>query len=309
MSPIQQYWWRVGLELKLRQSSGEAFQDFFADLMSAAHGDGYVRVRPYGQLGDKGCDGYLASSGRVHACYGAVNADGSKVAYLIGKMETDFAKAKAHLGAVMKQWFVTHNLVDGLPIEAVLKLQEMEKANPGVTFGFAAMESMAEILLALPVARIETLVGPAATASESQNLDAIELKGVIDAVIAAVDESPAQAGEVKEVSPQKLAHNNLSGHWRQLLTFGFQNAIHVAAYFDKHPEPLTGERVAQRFRHRYAYLRAEHLSADATMSNLYTMILGVGTPSAARSVAAQALLAHLFESCDVLEDAPVAAAS
>lgn len=81
MNSNQAYWWRVGLELKLRQLSGTAFQDFFADLMLAAHGDSYVRVRPYGQLGDKGCDGYLASSGRVHACYGAINGDKGKVAY------------------------------------------------------------------------------------------------------------------------------------------------------------------------------------------------------------------------------------
>ncbi len=111
------YWWRVGLELKLRQLSGDAFQDFLGRIMQARHGDDYVRVRPYGQRGDKGCDGYLVSSGQVFQCYGAVNGDGSKVDYLIDKMETDFAKAKAHLADIMKEWHMAHNLMDGLPID------------------------------------------------------------------------------------------------------------------------------------------------------------------------------------------------
>ena len=47
--------------------------DFFADVMTRAHGDDYVATRPYGSLGDKGCDGYLASVGEVFACYGKVD--------------------------------------------------------------------------------------------------------------------------------------------------------------------------------------------------------------------------------------------
>jgi hypothetical protein len=100
MDSVKAYWWRVGLELKLRQSSGDAFQDFFGRVMQARHGDDYIRVRPFGRRGDKGCDGYLASSGRVYQCYGAVNGDEGKVDYLVSKMESDFAKALEH----RKRW-------------------------------------------------------------------------------------------------------------------------------------------------------------------------------------------------------------
>jgi hypothetical protein len=56
MMPEQRYWWRIALELKLRKSSGDAFQDF--SMMATAHGSDFVRVRGFGTLGDKGCDGY-----------------------------------------------------------------------------------------------------------------------------------------------------------------------------------------------------------------------------------------------------------
>ena len=59
MTPEQRYWWRIALELKLRKSSGDAFQDFFSTMMATTHGADFVRVRAFGALGDKGCDGYL----------------------------------------------------------------------------------------------------------------------------------------------------------------------------------------------------------------------------------------------------------
>jgi hypothetical protein len=68
----------------------------------------------------EGCDGYLQSLGHVYQCYGALNGDSDKVAYLIGKMTDDFAKPLAGVPAIMKEWHMVHNLVDGLPIEAVL---------------------------------------------------------------------------------------------------------------------------------------------------------------------------------------------
>lgn len=43
----QRYYWRIALELKLRKSNSDAFQDFFSTVMGLLHGDDFVRVRPY----------------------------------------------------------------------------------------------------------------------------------------------------------------------------------------------------------------------------------------------------------------------
>jgi hypothetical protein len=128
MTGGERFWWRIALELKLRKSSGDAFQDFFCQVMTKAHGNDFVRVRPFGQLGDHGCDGYLDSTGHIYQCYGALNGDAGKVAYLLSKMEDDFAKATGGaLGAIMKAWSMVHNLVDGLPVEAIEKLETLRK--------------------------------------------------------------------------------------------------------------------------------------------------------------------------------------
>src|SRR6185437_3670632 len=132
----QRFYWRIALELKLRKSNGNAFQAFFSTVMSQLHGDDFVRVRPYGALGDKGCDGYLISSGRLFQCYGALAGERKIVSTLTAKMKGDFAKAKKHLSAIMKEWHLVHNIVEGLPVEAIATRQELEEANPAIVFGF-----------------------------------------------------------------------------------------------------------------------------------------------------------------------------
>ena len=168
MTAHQRYWWRIGLELKLRKCHGDAFQDFFCTVMLKAHGDDFVRVRAFGRLGDKGCDGYLQSSGQVFQCYGALDGGSNgKVAYLIGKMGDDYAKAAKAIAAIMKEWHMVHNFVDGLPIEAVEKLEEIRKTDKERKFGFISMEGFEARIFALDIAKIEDLLGPAATAGDA----------------------------------------------------------------------------------------------------------------------------------------------
>ncbi len=124
----QKYWWRIALELKLRKSSGDAFQDFFSTMMAVAYGSDFVRVRAYGVKGDKGCDWLSAIDGEVFACYGAINAASDKINYLITKMGADFAKALKEIAAIMKEWHMVDNLVDGLPTDAILRLNESKAA-------------------------------------------------------------------------------------------------------------------------------------------------------------------------------------
>lgn len=300
----QQYWWRIALELKLRKSSGDAFQDFFSTMMAAAHGSDFVRVRAFGAAGDKGCDGYLQSTGKVFACYGAINAAYDKVQYLIRKMDEDFSKALNALAVIMKEWHMVHNLVDGLPTDAILKLDALKQANKAHTFGFIGMEGFEAAIFNLPIAKIGALLGMAATALDAQNLQTIELRDLVAAVVQATDAQPIDVFSIRPVPPDKLDFSKLPGHWRSMIAGGWQNAHLVEQYIRQHHDPLVGERIAQRFHVRYLYFKTQSLDAGTIMSSLYEDVTGIGIVLPARQVAAQALLAYLFESCDIFETPP-----
>ena len=58
------------------------------------------------------------------------------------------------------------------------------------------------------------------------------------------------------------------------------------------------------FRNQYDYLKSQKLDPASIMDSLYEFVTGIGSVPPERQVAAQALLAHLFASCDIFENMP-----
>jgi hypothetical protein len=201
----------------------------------------------------------------------------------------------------MKEWHMVHNFIDGLPIHAIQKLESLKLANAAHNFGFIGFEGFEERIFELEINKIEDLLGVVATSHDSQNLQPEELRALVAAVTAAADEVTFDVSTIRPVPPDKLVFNKLPSHWHSLISGGWQNAHLVKAYFDRHHDPLTGERIAQVFRVRYEYLKSQNLSPGTIMTSLYELVAGIGIIAPARQVAAQALLAYLFESCDIFE--------
>ncbi|HBR96858.1 MAG TPA: hypothetical protein DD979_05720 [Gammaproteobacteria bacterium] len=302
MDVSQDYWLKIVLELKLRQSGGDAFQDFFSDVMSNLHGDDFVRVRAFGVLGDKGCDGYLMTTGQVYQCYGALNGGTGKVKTLISKMEKDFLTAKTKLPTILKEWYMVHNFVDGLPIEAVESLERLKASNTEIKFGFIGLEGFGQRISSLSESQVDSLLGPVAKNSDAQGLQLEVLRDLVNSVAIEARSVSTVNSELGPVPADKLDANNLPGHWRSLISGGWQNAHLFAGYFDRHPEHLMGQELADLFNARYRYLKSQDIEPGEIMTGLYEFVTGSGTVSPERQVATQALLAHLFESCDIFEN-------
>lgn len=304
LTASQSYYWRIALELKLRKSNSDAFQDFFSTVMSYLHGDDFVRIRPYGSLGDKGCDGYLQSSGQLFQCYGALAGELKQVTTLTNKMTDDFAKALKHLAVIMKEWHMVHNIADGLPVEAVTTMNALKASNPSLIFGFVGIEGFTKRVFSLRPAQIEALLGPAASDADATTLDTAALRDLVQHLRSEADAIDFDEQDLRPVPLDKLKYNNLPNHWRQLITGGWKNAHLVGEYFDRHPDPLIGERLAKLFRDRYEYLKAQHLIPGDIMASLYELVTGIGSVPPQKQVAVQSLLAFFFENCDIFEREP-----
>jgi hypothetical protein len=309
ISAEQRYQWRIALELKLRKCNGDSFQDFFSTVMAQLHGDDFVRVRPFGVLGDKGCDGYLASNGQLFQCYGALAGELKQVAQLIKKIKDDYGKAHAKLKDIMREWHMVHNLVDGMPVEAVSTLKALEASNRALKFGFIGIEGFADRIFKLKRFQIATLLGPTASDLNANSLDTAALRQLVQHLSAEADAIDFAALDLRPVPPNKLVYNELPNHWKFLITGGWKNAHLVSAYFNSHADPLTGERVAKLFKDRYAYLKAQNLTPGGIMASLYELVTGIGNVPPEQQVAAQALLAFLFENCDIFERNPAGSPS
>jgi hypothetical protein len=308
ISNEQRNWWRILLELRLRQSHGDAFQEFFSVIMGHLHGSDFVRVRAFGSLGDKGCDGYLQSTGQLFQCYGALNGETKKVATLTKKMTDDFATAKTKLGSIMREWHMVINLVDGVPVEAIETLQALKEANPIIKIGLIGKEGLEERVFRLSCERIDSLLGPTATPVETKNLDVAVLRKLVDDLALSAT-APPNTVDLNLVPVSKLIHNGLPTHWQLFIRSGWVNAPIVASYFARHPEPLKGEQVGTLLTQKYQSLTAQNITPGNIMTALLELVTGQGPVTPQNQVAAQALLTHFFESCDIFEREPIAAQS
>lgn len=307
MSSEQLYGWQLALELKLRRVSGVAFQDFFAAVMTRSHGDDFIPTRPWGSAGDKGCDGYLSSTGEVFACYGKVDDAAPALADVKAKMSDDYKKACYHIAAAMKAWSFVHNMLDGTPTDVtVLKLAEMRTAHPDHKFGLMGHSGFEDRIFKMAESDIVALIGAAASAEDTRNMRMELVAELIDATMAAVDQAPTFGDQDPlPVPAKKLDYNKLPNHWRHTIESQLVNAKLVGEYVRSHRDALRGPKIGKLFKTRYVSLKAQNLSPGSIMGKLHQHVIGVGAYDNERVVAANALLTYLFNACEIFEDAPL----
>ena len=208
MHPLQRWQYKLSFDAKIRNAYGAAFQDFFSTVMEKLHGDDFVRVRPFGSLGDKGCDGYVSSKGQVFQCYGKLEDAPVNAAGIVKKLGDDYGLAASHLTAIMKEWHFAHNLVNGLPTEAVLKIEGMKTAFPQHGFGTIGPAGLEQRVFLLNDAQLFDLLGPAATAEDGRNLRMDEVRALVDSLMTSIDAGPVVSGPFRAISSSStICHN------------------------------------------------------------------------------------------------------
>jgi len=273
--------------------------------MEKAFGSAYVRVRPYGKLGDEGCDGYRIDTGAVHQCYGPMLQGMPSVSKLVQKMREDFEKSKSSLSTIMKSWQFTHNIMKGVPPQTLVEAGVLQSNNPGVTIGFFGPDSFEKVIFALDEEQIEDLLGPAATSADYNSPDLAEMAKMLQAV--AAHDTANLSEPIKPVPLEKISYNRLSESSAHLIAAGMLNEPLVDEYIRSSSDPTLGDRIADSLRKRYDALKSEGFDPDYIYTLLLAYVLGehrITHPRPAEQVAAQAIVSYFFHSCDIFEDKP-----
>ena len=292
----------LNLDLKLRTSTGTAFQDLLSTVLEKSLGDDFVRIRPFGSLGDRGCDGYRPSTGCVYQSYGALNGETNAVATLVGKIKDDFAKAYAddELGPLMKEWRFAHNLSAGTPIEASLAIDELASKHPTIKIGLVGPPAIMDSAFQLPIAKLEQIIGPTQEPFHV-SVAVAELRQLVAVLARDADTVVAESVDLRPVPVKKLEYNKLPWRWKNTIEMGWKDTHVVGEYIDNHADPTIGDRIATLFRTRYKDLKLQELEPGGIMDHLLMVVVGYGTVTHPRMVAAYALLAFLFENCEIFE--------
>ncbi|GAB7442534.1 hypothetical protein OUHCRE11_17060 [Enterobacter asburiae] len=300
MDRIQQLNYEKDFRIAFLESKGDSFQHLFEKLMSKAHPNDFMACRPWGNVGDRKNDGYLPSARILYQSYAPNELTAAEA---VKKINEDFDGAKEYWEEYFDEWTFVHNAQDGRLgphiIEALLKLGD---AHSQIKIGHCGYEEMLAKFRQLSLQDLESWFGPSLTMEANVNLGFSDLVAVLTHISIM---SVPTSSEVKDVSRGKIEANLLSQAVADFLKIGMQKSMLVAQFFNNWRNPAYGEQIAQAFNSQYRALRDQvpPLHPDEIFGRLETWAGGTANITPTHKAAVLAVMAYLFDKCEIFEDA------
>ena len=155
---------------------------------------------------------------------------------------------------------------------------------------------------------LESWFGPSLTMEANLNLGYNDLLAVLKHI--AITPMPLPS-EINDVSRGKIEANLLSGVVADFLKIGMQKSPLVMQFFNAWHDPQYGEQIAATFNNEYKKLKAHrpHLHPDEIFGRLEQWAGGVANTTPSHKAAVLAVMAYLFDECEIFEDAKNAGAA
>lgn len=144
---------------KINEKNGTEFQSLFSDVMQKAYPE-FKKIRPFGNLGDGGNDGYIPTKGIYYQVYAPENpayrsTEASK------KMVDDFNKLKNsgwnQISKINEYHFVFNDKNNGLDIVLESARAQLTDENPGIVFKIFIPIELETVFLGLNKEQIVSL--------------------------------------------------------------------------------------------------------------------------------------------------------
>ena len=296
MDQFRCHYYEVVFERDFIKKKGTAFQDFFSEIMGKGYPGDFIRTRPWGSSGDRKNDGYLKSQRILFQVYAPNEMTERKA---IAKLEEDFHEALPHWKAFFDRWVFVHNSTEGLGPGLVKKLLELDRDHPEINVGTWNYDVLRKECFRLSEEDIAVLLGPAPSQKDFLNLGFEDLKVVLKTI--ARQPAPKEP-DLSQVPQGKIDINKLSENTASLIQAGRTKSTLVRDFFDSWPDPQFGDEVVQAFKTKYEERRAAEIPPDRIFQELQTFAGGEIRQDTGHEAAVLAVLAYLFDNCDIFED-------
>lgn len=129
-------WWK----LRCYEVSPQEFQRLFENVAARLKGD-FVRIRPWGKLGDRKCDGLFWADGTVFQVY---SPDELQLSKTLRKIEEDLAGAVKQWGDQLKRWVFVYNTRHGIAADIPQMLHKLTLTYPDIKIEPLSSEALWE---------------------------------------------------------------------------------------------------------------------------------------------------------------------
>lgn len=147
-------WWK----LLCHEADGDAFQRLFEKVMQQVEPT-FVRVRPYGNIGDRKNDGMLLDD-EAGVVYQVYSPDELKQSETKKKIEEDLAGAAKHWSEKgLRKWVFVYNVRRGLPPDIPAVLVDQAKLYPDLELDHMPSDALWEHLRGLSLQKRSEILG------------------------------------------------------------------------------------------------------------------------------------------------------
>jgi hypothetical protein len=154
--PILLYQW-LWFKYQCFTASSNGFQVLFERIMLKVDLD-FMQVRPYGNIGDRKCDGLLFGKGTVYQVY---SPDEMKQKETLDKINEDLAGAVEHWGNTLEKWVFVYNVIRGVPPDIPRCLKAKKAQYPNIEIEHLSSDGLWQLVRNLePQIRVELLGAP-----------------------------------------------------------------------------------------------------------------------------------------------------
>lgn len=295
MNDLRRAFYEATLKNVVWEKTANAYQDFFSDVMNKCYPGDFISSRTWGSMGDKKNDGYLQSRRTLFAVYAPDNGPANNT---VAKMESDYSGGVAHWKDRINCWIFVHNAVKGISPTVVEKLLELDARIQEISVKQWNFEVIRQLIFGLSEPDVAALLGPAPSEQDMMDLRFSDIQDVLDEI---AEQDPPPNADIRPVPSDKLERNELSSDIKTLLENGMQKSDLVSDYFAQYLDPMFGDRVVQAFKEKYQRCRDLPMSPDRIFLELQKFTGGEQLLLPRRQAAVLAVLAYLFEQCDIFE--------
>jgi len=294
---IQQLNYEKDFRIHFLESTGDAFQQLFEQLMGKRYPGDFIACKPWGRQGDEKNDGYLPS---VRTLFQVYAPEELSSAATVTKINTDFAGAKVHWKQYFDCWVFVHN-ARALPPNVIKALSDLRSANPEITIEQWSFEELLIEFRGLKQIDLESWFGPAFSSEDKAHVGYADLQAVIEHIKFVPSRQNASP---RPVPMGKIEFNQLSHEVASILKIAMEKASLVEEFFAEWRDPRFGSRVATAFKTRYEELRDNQpaLHPDLIWGELEEWAGYNATKHPKEKAAIAAVLAWLFGNCDIFEE-------
>lgn len=198
---------REKFKIAVLQANSSQFEGFFSRIKSYVHTD-FAQVRPHGNIGDQGNDGWLPSSGTYYQVY-APEELWSNTASAQKKIKDDFKKLKAYWQAITpirRFYFVVNDKFAGVSPHIWKTLSEIQSDESLEATGVYNTASLEHELFSLQHDQICSVLGVSPVASDNLAEDKRKVREFLDDFSLAFTELFPMGGEAGYFFPASVLY-------------------------------------------------------------------------------------------------------